>query len=196
MSADSPIRSSDVSISIEPNCRTDWPDLRDQQGQPVTFNGNHHFEPLERFDRKTARSVIAIESQQLAAIESGATNFSDIRDLEEKAIEDDPDLSFEQPWLWFDLGVRAAAVALSTNGANPVASCNGGCFRDDTGCPHAEQSPRISFQASLEQLAEIRDAAARAGCGIYSTEESLVLYAGHPSDLVSFADFLLGPGET
>lgn len=181
----------DVTIDYDPSV-VEWPfATTDSNGEVKQLFDNHMFEPVEAPGRLVAFDILAREEEHLAGLASGKLALTELQEAESEQIEEEPELRCEQPWLGFDLGVRAAVVALAELGAIPVTSCNGGCFDDDVGPPHLEAYPLIAFYSDADAAKLISDVARRTGCGLANSDRALVLYADKIAAFPRFARALL-----
>lgn len=88
-----------------------------------------------------------------------------------------------------ELGVASAVVALSVIGCIPYTSCNGGRF----GGAHVAEVLIVGFYVRPALVAQIREAAARAGVGLTNDRcGGLYVLTDEPRDMMSFAVALGG----
>jgi|GEM_PF-1179113 len=95
--------------------------------------------------------------------------------------------------LWgLDVGVAAATIALSAQGAAPVGSCNASGF----GGQHQASYPYVAFYAPRHVAAKIMALAELAQVGLTSGAEGLaVLFGKTDIDLIKFARLSLQQGS-
>ena len=177
-----PIKNFDVEIVIEPDSQGVDESWFDEEGEVIDWN--REFFPIERLCIEDVSRICINENRQLEKIGSGELNFTDINEEEEIDLSDDG----VDPWLWLDLGVRGAVMAIRAVGGYPVTSCNAGSFTDDTARHNEPHHPVIGFKGSNDCIRLVGDLARRNECGLYANSGTMILYA---RDIRNFGRFAL-----
>lgn len=150
----------------------------EQAAEEGSLEGNQEYDDLRGLTLADLRSVIAHED---ALLDSIAT-VSDPSDVEDRLVQSRGSSFEPAEELWgLDLGVAGAVVALSTMGACPVASCNGGAF----GLSHQSSYAYVAFYISDASLDEVLTTAEQTGCGLIASNGLGHLY-GPIDALIAF----------
>lgn len=145
------------------------------------LGGNQLYQDIRGASWDDVRAMLRLETgliEKIAAAEDPAAaeeDFYETRDL---------DQDFADGIHGLDVGVAAAAMALSALGATPFISCNAGSF----GGTHVARFPYVAFYLSKAPIETLLLIAERAGVGLDAQEGAGRLYARSVLDLLKFAD--------
>ena len=152
-------------------------DAADDEGY---LGGNRLYQDLRGWSWDEVREMLEVEAELIQELASAAdpaqaeSEYYESRDLDDESA---------RGLYGLDVGVAAAAAALSALGATPFISCNAGSF----GGTHAAQFPYVGFYLSHASLTTLLDLAARADVGLDAQDGAARLYARSILDLQKFA---------
>lgn len=154
----------------------------DEADETGYLGGNQMYQDLRGCSWEDVAAAVEIERQFIARLQAA-------QDLDDEAQRiDDERLDCFEPsdGLWdLDIGVAAAAIALSALGATPVGSCNAGGF----GGHHQARYPYVAFYIDAGAADLILALARTAKVGLRDDESSLAqIYATGDLDLLRFAE--------
>lgn len=149
----------------------------DENGE---LGGNALYQDLRGATWAHVRAVLEVESALISRVAQAPNPAAAEAEYEEQRDTDPDNL---EGLCGLDLGVAAAAAALSALGATPFMSCNAGSF----GSHHPARCPYVAFYLSSASPTQLLALAERAGVGLGMQDGRVTLYARSIMDLQGFA---------
>lgn len=149
----------------------------DENGE---LGGNALYQDLRGATWAHVRAVLEVEGALIRRVAEAADPAAAEAEYEEQRDTDPDNL---EGLCGLDLGVAAAAAALSALGATPFISCNAGSF----GGHHPAKCPYVAFYLSSASPARLLALAEAAGVGFGMRDGPITLYARSIIDLREFA---------
>lgn len=163
-----------------------WPSRSELRGEEAAPAGNQHYQDLRGFKWEDVARVLPFEHQLLARLEAATDAAAEEeRIIDELALQSEADET--HPLFELDIGVASAVLTLSSGGAIPATSCNGGAF----GSFHQGSNPYVAFYVRPRRLLAIQSWAKAAGLGLNIVEGIVGLHARRVDDLLTFAEVAL-----
>jgi hypothetical protein len=156
-------------------------DAADETGE---LGGNALYQDLRGATWAYVRAVLDVESALVQRLGASSDPAAAEREYEEGRDTDPDNLD---GLCGLDVGVAAAAAALSALGATPFISCNAGTF----GNHHPAAQPYVAFYLSAASPARLLALADVARVGLRSQDGSITLYARSILDLHRFVEAAL-----
>lgn len=161
-------------------------DAADEAGE---LGGNAIYQDLRGASWAQVRAVLEAERQIVERVASNAEPAAAEAEYEESRETDSENL---QGLCGLDLGVAAAATALSALGAIPFISCNAGTF----GNAHPARQPYVAFYLSEASPARLIALAEKSDVGLQCLDGRVTLYGRSILDLQRFAELAIVDAES
>ena len=157
----------------------------DEADESGYLAGNQMYQDLRSYGWGDVATAIEIERRFIARLQTADDLDDEVQRLDDERLD-----YFEaSDGLWeLDIGVAAAAIALSALGATPVGSCNAGGF----GGHHQARYPYVAFYVDAGAAEVILALAQAATVGLRVDETGLAqIYGVGDLDLLRFAETAL-----